>query len=266
MAPSVALDDAAWTSPWRRVRVGEKLLLGGALLLTALLAPPWPAAPLVAGAAVVATVGFARVPPRVLALGLAAPLAFIVLGAVTVAVRVGAAAPEAWIVLGPLSVDAASAMLAGQTLGRSVAGTLAVLLIATTTPMVDLLGWLAERGVPGPLVEMASLVYRLLFVLLGTALALVAAQHARLGDAAPVARRVANAGTAMGALVVRSWDRAARLSAGLDARGLDADLRTLPVARAASPRFVAATLGVVAGIWAAALVPGLTGHLGAGAG
>ena len=63
---------------------------------------------------------------------------------------------------------------------RSAAGTLSVLLLATTTPMADLLGWARRRGLPGPLVEIASLMYRILFVLLDVALAMRAAQVARL--------------------------------------------------------------------------------------
>ncbi len=258
MTHTVALDDAAWASPWRRVRVGEKLLLGGGLLLTALLAPPWPAAPLVAAAVVVAVVGCARVPARVLAVACAAPALFIALGVVSVAIRVGDPAPDAWVRLGPLSVDAASAALAGSVLGRSCAGTLAVLLVATTTPMVDLLAWIRRRGVPGPLVEVASLVYRLLFVLLDTAVAITDAQRARLGDAAGLRRRVGHVGTALGALLVRSWDRAARLTAGLEARGLDGDLPTLPSVRAASPAFVVASVAALGGIWGLVAVEALT--------
>ena len=67
----IALDDAAWGSPWRQRAVGEKLLLSMGLLATAVTAPPWPmAAPLVAAAAVFATLVLARIPPRVLAMQL----------------------------------------------------------------------------------------------------------------------------------------------------------------------------------------------------
>ncbi|MDN5571455.1 MAG: cobalt ECF transporter T component CbiQ [Propionibacteriaceae bacterium] len=254
-AHGVALDDAAWASPWRRVRVGEKLLLGSGLLLTALIAPPWPAAPLVALACIVAVVGPARIPARRLLIGASAPLAFIVIGALTVAIRVGEPAAEAWITLGPLWLDAASVALGVHVLGRAVAGTLALLLIATTTPMVDLLTWLRRVGVPGPLVEIAGLMYRLVFVLLDTATAIVAAQVGRLGDApaggwAGVRRRWENLGTALGALLVRSWDRAARQSAGWDARGLGDDLVMLARRCERSTRFLAGTAVTLAGVWA----------------
>ena len=41
-----ALDDAAWDSPWRRVRVSHKVALSVALVLTALVGPAWPVSPL----------------------------------------------------------------------------------------------------------------------------------------------------------------------------------------------------------------------------
>lgn len=232
----IALDDAAWAAPWRHVRVGEKLLLSLGLVLTALIAPPWPAAPLVAAAAIGLSLGPARIPVRTLAIGFAAPFTFIVIGAISVAIQVA-----------PLAITQTSIANGLSVFARSVAGTLAILLLATTTPMVDLLGWLRRRGVPGPLIEIASLMYRLLFVLMDTAIAIRGAQAARLGDARPWQ----SASTAMGALLVRSWDRAARLTDGLAARGIDGDLVLLPSELRASPRFLAGTLALLTAIWLA---------------
>ena len=259
----IALDDAAWAAPWRQVRVGEKLALGLGLVLTALAAPAWPAAPLVALAAIGLALGPARIPGRVLAIGFAAPLAFITIGAFSVAIRVGAPAADAWWRLGALWMDATSATAGAQLFARSAAGTLAVLLLATTTPMVDLLGWARQRGVPGPLVEVAALTYRLVFVLLAVTLSIRAAQLARLVDApggrAGLVRRWQALGNAMGALLVRSWDRAARLTDGLAARGIDGDLLTLPRRLPASWRFRAGSAGLLGLIWAVVLSLGVLG-------
>ena len=223
------------------------------LVLTALIAPAWPAAPLVAVASIAATLGPARIPVRTLLTGFAAPFVFILVGSVSVAFIVGQAPSEAWFRFGPLSLTTASALNGLQLFARSTAGTLAILLLATTTPMVDLLGWARQRGVPGPLVEVASLIYRLLFVLLDTALAMHVAQVARLGDAPagpkPFKRRMNTAANTMGTLLVRSWDRAARLTDGLAARGIDGDLITLPRRMPASPRFLAAVGVLLGGIW-----------------
>ena len=250
----IALDDAAWGSPWRQRAVGEKLLLSMGLLATAVTAPPWPvAAPLVAAAAVFATLVLARIPPRVLAIGFAAPLTFIVIGAVGVAVQVGAASADVWWRFGPASISEQSVGNAVNVLGRSAAGTLSVLLLATTTPMADLLGWARRRGLPGPLVEIASLMYRILFVLLDVALAMRAAQVARLGDDPAgknrLARRWETAANTMGTLLVRAWTRAARLTEGLEARGIDGDLLLLARRTSLSRGFLLGSLGLVGGIW-----------------
>lgn len=252
----IALDDAAWAAPWRQVRVGEKLVLGVGLMLTALIAPPWPAAPLVAAAAVLLTLGPARIPARVLAIGFAVPLAFIAVGAFSVSLQLGANATDAWFRLGPLSMDATTAANGARIFGRSAAGTLAVLLLATTTPMVDMLGWARRRGVPGPLVEVASLTYRLLFVLLAVITSIRAAQIARLGDAPGgglpgLKRRWNTIAAAMGALLIKSWDRAARLTDGLAARGIDGDLVLLAPRLPANPRFLVGSFALIAAIWVA---------------
>lgn len=250
----IALDDAAWGAPWRHIRVGDKLLLSIGLVLTALIAPPWPAAPLVAVAAVALTLGPARIPVRALAIGSAPPLAFILIGSISVALQVGGQPTDAWFQLGPLSMNAASASNALGLFGRSVAGTLSVLLLATTTPMVDLLAWFRRRGVPGALVEVASLIYRLLFVLGDVALSMRAAQLARLGDAPAgpnkLLRRWNTVANSMGTLLVRAWSRASRLTDGLAARGIEGDLMILDDDRGAAPRFVVGTLVLLAVIWA----------------
>lgn len=249
----IALDDAAWAAPWRHIRVGEKLLLGIGLILTALIAPAWPTAPSVALASVASALGPARIPVRTLAIAFSAPLVFILIGSISVGIIVGTPPSDAWFALGPLSMNQASALTALQLFARSSAGTLAVLLLATTTPMVDLLGWCRQKGIPGPLVEVASLIYRLLFVLLDTALAMHAAQVARLGNAAagprPLKRRLDTAANTMGTLLIRSWDRASRLTDGLAARGIEGDLVTLPRRLPASPKFLVRSAALIAGIW-----------------
>ena len=257
----VALDEAAWDAPWRRIRVGEKLILCLGLLVTVLVAPAWPASGLVAVTVVVLILGPARIPARVLAWGAAAPMTFITIGALSVAVQIGTSTTDVWLAAGPASVSPATAANAATVFARAVAGTLAVLLLATTTPMVDLLGWARRRGVPGPLVEVASLTYRLLFVLLETARNIHASQTARLGDS-PTGhgrwrRRWRNVATAMGALLVRSWERARRLADGLAARGIDGDLAVLPSNHPASPKFITGTLALLAGIWSIAILSGV---------
>lgn len=242
------LDRAAWISPWRGLQVAEKASFSLGLVLTALLAPAWPGCPLVALVALAAMLR-ARIRPRTLALVMSAPLGFIVLGALSVAIGVGGPTEGAWWHWGPFSIGADSARRAVEVSAHAMAGALAMMVLATTTPMTELLAWTRRCGVPAPLVEIASLTYRLLWVLLASTLTIREAQLARLGDAAPVGRRLRTTGDAVGAVLVRSWDRARRLEDGLAGRDYTGALPTLDTARPASPVMRLTTAAALMTIW-----------------
>ncbi len=70
---------------------------------------------------------------------------------------------------------------AGSLVGHALAGSAAVLLLAATTPMSDLLPALRRLRVPAAVVEVASVTYRLLFVLLESLRTIREAQTARMG-------------------------------------------------------------------------------------
>lgn len=260
-----ALDDAAWESPWRDIRVGEKVALSGTLLVTALLVPPWPGCAAIAACCVALTCGWARIPARTLALAVTPPFVFIAIGGATVAVVLGGEPTDSAWVAGPLWVDDSSIARGLSAAAHGVAGTLALMLLATTTPMSDLLAWFDRLSAPAPLVEVAALIYRLVFVLLASALAIHRAQVARCGDApgpGRSGRRLRMASDAMGSVLVRAWSRSTRLQAGLEGRGYTDRLPVLSHERPASGVFIATGVLVVAGVWALVLAERLLGGLG----
>lgn len=227
--------------------MGEKVLLSITLVLTALLTPPWPGCVLVAAMATFFILGPARIRPGLLAMVLVPPALFLLIGTIPVAVHIGG---DGWG-LGPFRVSEAGLVQAAGLWAHGVAGTVSLLLLATTTPLVDLLTWLRTLRIPDALLEIASLTYRLLFVLLGTALAVRDAQQARLGDAASLRRRFqATAGTT-GSILIRSWQRARRLQDGLEGRGYEEALLTLAPERPRDWRFIGTTALSVAAVWGA---------------
>lgn len=240
------IDDAAWASPWRRRRVGEKVFLSVALVLTALLTPPWPGCVLVGCLAVFFIVGPARIRPGLLVAVMIAPLTFLVIGALPVAIHLGG---DGWGI-GPLRLTPAGLSTALGLIAHGIAGTLALMVLATTTPMVDVITWMRGLRVPDALLDIASLTYRLLFVLLATTLAVRQAQVARLGDAAGWRRRWQAVASTIGSIIVRSWQRASSLQRGLEGRGYEESLKTLSPARQRNWRFVTTSLLSVAGVWA----------------
>jgi cobalt/nickel transport system permease protein len=242
----LAVDDAAWASAWRTRSPVDKLLLSAGLVVCALVLPAWPGSVLVAATAVVLALGPARVPARTFGRAVRWPLAFVVVGALTAVVSLDG---------GGLGWAPDAAARAGELVGHSVAGGAAVLLLATTTPVSDLLPALRRLRVPAAVVEVASVTYRMLFVLLESLATIREAQTARMGHSS-LRRSYRSSGVLAAAVLTRSWDRARRMQEGLAGRGMETGLRVLPEALPSSRGFLAAT---AAGL--AALVAG--GVLGA---
>jgi cobalt/nickel transport system permease protein len=229
---TLAVDDAAWGSSWRRRAPGDKLLLSAGLVVCALTLPAWPGSVLVGLTAIALTLGPAGVPARTFGRAILWPLAFVAIGALTAVVSVGN---------GGLGWAPDAAARAGSLVGHALAGTAAMLLLATTTPMSDLLPALRRLGVPAAVVEIASVVYRQLFVLLESLRTIRAAQTARMGYSS-MRRSYHSSGTLAAAVLTRSWDRARRLQEGLAGRGMGTDLRVLPDVLPSSRLFLATSV------------------------
>lgn len=246
----LAIDDAAWSSRWRDHALLDKTMLSLGLTGCALLLPPWPGSMLVALVALTATVGPAGTPWRLLARSAGAPLLFIALGSLSVAVTV-TAPPDM-----SLAVTSVSLHRAADAGGHAVAGSLSVLLLALTTPMVDLLAGLRSLRVPAACVEVASLTYRMLFILLDCVHAVRESQSARLGYSSP-RRSMASAAALTAAVLTRSWEHARRLEEGMAGRGYTTELRTLQVDRPGSAAFRGTTITVLAAVVAVSLGVGM---------
>lgn len=228
----LTLDDAAWSSRWRTRSTLEKSLVCVGLLLVAATTTSLVVAGLVGGCAV-ALAAVARVPIGVWFRSMIGPAVFIAIGGVTIAITVGAGDLVSW---GPVGVDEGSASRAALVAGRALAATSAMILLAATTPMVDLLAGLRRARVPEVAVDIAAVTYRLIFSLLDSAAAISAAQAGRLGYASGSAAR-RSVGLLSAAVLVRAWDRARRLEEGLAGRGGVTSVPLVP-ARAVSAPFV----------------------------
>ena len=241
------LDDAAWSSRWRTRSTLEKSLLCLGLLLVAATSTSVPLAAVVGGCSVALAV-VARVPLGVWVRSMLGPLLFIALGAVTIAVTLGSG--DLWSV-GPLGVDEGSATRAVLVATRALAATSAMVLLAATTPMVELLAGLRRARVPEVAVDVAAVTYRMIFTLLDAASAIRTAQVGRLGYASGRAAR-RSVGLLCAAVLVTAWDGARRLEEGLAGRGGVGSVPLVP-ARAVSAPFVLAGGGLVLGLAALSL-------------
>lgn len=235
MAHGLALDHAAWSSPWRGRSVRDKAVLSLGLLVAAIALPPFPGAAAVAVTSLVLLLGPIRAGWRRLIRIIWLPVVSIMIGVATVAISVS------WDAGPVFQLTPAGLAMAGELAVRALAATLAMFTLACSTPMIDLFSAMSRAKVPEALVEIASLIYRFTFGLFESVGAIHAAQEARLGYAN---RRAAMRSASMGVAVlfVRSWDRARRLEAGLACRGYEDTLRTLEPPRVRSTGFLLASL------------------------
>jgi cobalt/nickel transport system permease protein len=175
---------------------------------------------------------------RLAGIGLAAywyfvrlPLGFILVSVLTMAITTvpgdGAGALVS-LPVGPwrLGVLPESLAQVARVFSVSLASVGATMFLALTTPMVDICDQLRRWRVPALFVELMTLVYRFIFVLIETAQAMHVAQEARLGYST-AGRSLKSVGMLVSNLYLRSNARASALFTALTARGYTGDLTVL---------------------------------------
>lgn len=230
------IDRIAQTNRWSGRHPGEKLALGGGLLLLSLVLPAIPAAPLILLGAVVAVLVGARVSVRDYLAVFAAPLSFLGVGAVVLAISVQPDASAAWVTVSPESTTMAAAVTL-----RALAATASLLLIVLTVPLTALLRQAHGLRVPTPIIEIAVMMYRFVMLAMGMAARGQQAQAYRLGYT-EFRRAIHSSGLLAAALLPRLFDRARRLEVGLATRAAAGELRTLAPRVPVSPAFLAGAL------------------------
>ncbi|WP_336249718.1 cobalt ECF transporter T component CbiQ [Stomatohabitans albus] len=239
-------DDAAWASPWRRRAVGDKVLLSVGLVLVALVTPAWPTSLLIVLVVMALMLGPGRLHPKMVVLSALAPATFLLIGGIPIAIELGDN-PIGTVIasLGPINITKEGLLKAIDVAAHGVSGTMSLMLLAVTTPMVDLLAAMRRIGIPAPAVDISMLMYQMIFGLAGTVATIGEAQAARLGHST-WKRTIHSSSALMGTAFVRSIDSAMRKSEGLAGRGYVNDLTTLGVKLHHSPRFVAASFLLIA--------------------
>lgn len=127
-----------------------------------------------------------------------------------------------WFSSGPESLDQAAHVVT-----RALGATAAMNFLAMTTPLVDLVDLFRRMRVPAILIDVMTVMYRFIFVLLGSLNRTYVAQDSRLGYSSR-GRSMISAGLLGSRLFIDSYQRSQRLQTALDARGYDGELRVLP--------------------------------------
>ncbi|WP_201132271.1 cobalt ECF transporter T component CbiQ [Geobacter anodireducens] len=215
------LERYAYTNRWRRVDPAAKGLFS-LCGLTAVFMATGPAAAVPAVALVATTLVGTGMPLKSY-LRVAAPaLLFLATSALTLLVSLRPGGPSGIV----LSLVPAELPHAALVCTRSLGGLAALLFLALTTPMNDIIALLRRLKTPEVLLDLMTLCYRMLFVLSEAMHDMHTAQAARLGHAGP-RRTLRSLGILAANLTVQVWQRSLALHHGALARTSDGPLRFL---------------------------------------
>jgi cobalt/nickel transport system permease protein len=227
------IDRYAYTSRIRRIDPAQKAALAALVIVLCLLLNR-PAVGLVAvGWMAVLMVCWVGVPWQVVGRVLLAEGLFLVLAVVGVALSLSTAPPPPafhgvqvgllWVSTSPASL-ALAVLLVSRALGCAAA----MNFLALSTPLVDLVELLRRLRVPVVLIDLMSVMYRFVFVLIESMQRMHTAQQSRLGYAT---RRAAmrSSGLLASRLFVDAYQRSTRMQTALASRGYTSDLRVLPL-------------------------------------
>jgi len=180
------------------------------------------------------TAWLAGLPLRVFGQVLFAEGVFVAITVASVALSLGTLPPPAgwsWQ-LGPvwLSSSPAQVQTALVLLTRTLGSAAALNFLALTTPIVDLVDLMRRLRLPALLIDLMTLVYRYIFILLESLDRMVTAQSSRLGYA-DFRRAMTSAGLLASRLFIETYQRGQRLQIALDSRGYTGanQLRVLPL-------------------------------------
>lgn len=201
-----------------RIDPRVKLLIAVWALL-AVVASAQPFLPLAVFAVCLGATASLRVPAKLVALRLLAPLSTVAV-LIVIQTFVTGTTPVASLSLGGWTLTAkAEGLRQGLHLGARVLGALSVvLLLGIATPAHRIFQALLSFRISRDWVEIAILMYRYIFVLMDRAGDLAAAQRLRLGYRAP-GRALSSLAALAGATVVHSFEQAGRTHSAMRLRG-----------------------------------------------
>lgn len=250
------IDQYAYGNRIRKVDPAYKFGLALTVLLLCLLLSK----PLVGAVAVIwmfaLAVGLARVPARVFRRVLLAEAIFLILTTIGVVLSISLVNPakiSTWVVqIGPLWFSSSpDALEQGVTLVlRALGCASAMNFLALTTPLIDILELFRRWKMPVILIDIMTIIYRFIFVLLDTLNTIYKAQDSRLGYHTSYFRAMNSAALLGSRLFIDSFQRSRHLQTALESRGYDGgDLRALPSTYQPDTRILWAGTAAVASLF-----------------
>lgn len=158
------------------------------------------------------------------------PMAFIIIGVITIAINIS---KDSQIFLFSLKVSdswigvSKPGLNKAITLFFKVLGSVSCLyFLSLSTPMIDLLTVFRKLKVPKLMIELMGLIYKFIFILIETADTIFIAQNSRLGYI-NLSIGYRSLGVLISSLFIRAYKRSSDLYNSLEARGYNGELNVL---------------------------------------
>ncbi len=263
----IIIDRYSYDNRLRTVHPGEKFLFT-VLAFVLCFAARSPVVPVVVLLVMFGLLVFgAGIPWQVLGRLMTVPASFILLGGATVVFSVTlnkSPSAMAWYVdLGGLVVGVTPSGFSAAVglFSRSLGALGCLYFLSLTTPMVEIVWVLRRLRFPALILELVTLIYRFIFVLLAAAEAVHRAQDARLGySSLRIAYR--SLASLVSMLFGKAYHYAQILYLAMLARGYDGEIRVLDLRWSVSLRNILAIALIITAIFLLALLTGGVGLVG----
>ena len=223
-------DRYAYASRLRRMDPTAKILFSAFVLGVCLCCPGIAPGLITLALMGLLCVRWGGIPGRVFVRFLRIPLAFLLLGCLTIVVE--AHAPGTAVLAGVRlggrvwGISPAGAYRGLCIVAKSLGAISAMYFLALNTPMTDVTLGLRRLKVPGLMIELMDLIYRFIFVLWETAANIRTAQDSRLGYTG-FRRSIASLGGLSSMVFLRAWNKADAIYSALESRGYTGALNTV---------------------------------------
>lgn len=158
------------------------------------------------------------------------PLAFLIIGLLTVAINILQPDSKALFSLVifnlKLGCTRESLVMAAKVFFKALGSVSCLYFLALTTPMFEILMVLKKLKVPKLFIELMGLIYRFIFVLLDTADSIFISQNSRLGYAT-VKLGYHSLGKLIAALFIASYRKSQQIYIAMESRCYDGDIRLI---------------------------------------
>lgn len=158
------------------------------------------------------------------------PLGFLIVGVISIAINIGEYTSHTLFSFTILNVKFGctqeSIIESAKVLFRSLSAVSCLYFLSLSTPIIEILSVLKKLKVPKLLVELMSLIYRFIFIILDTVNMIYISQNSRLGYST-LKTSYNSLGKLMGAIFLSSYKRSQDMYTALESRCYDGDINVI---------------------------------------